>query len=209
MRRILLGLLTLFLLVQGAFGAPTDTGPRPSLLTPPSPPSHIQRVQPAVVGIRTRIPLDRPSVLTLGPERWGSGVIFDPAGYALTVSYVLTDAEIVQVSLRDGRVVSAKVVGLDMEDGLGVVKLEGDGPWPAALACLCGRNSPVDSSRIPDRLPPGSRLGGGRLGWRIRSCRDDSFSIARTADDNRRPPTRACAARTAMAPSSSHRTLAP
>jgi S1-C subfamily serine protease len=84
------------------------------------------------VGIKVQVPLDRPSVLTLGPERWGGGVIFDPAGYAVTVSYVLLDAEIIQVALRDGRVVSAKLVGLDLENGLGVIKLEGDGPWPVA-----------------------------------------------------------------------------
>jgi S1-C subfamily serine protease len=71
-------------------------------------------------------------VRTLGPERWGSGVIFDPAGYVVTVSYVLMDAEIIRVSLRDGRIVPAKLVGLDLEHGLGIIKLEGDGPWPAA-----------------------------------------------------------------------------
>jgi S1-C subfamily serine protease len=85
-----------------------------------------------VVGIKVRVPLDRPSVLTLGPERWGGGVIFDASGYAVTVSYVLLDAAMIQVSLRDGRVVPAKLVGLDLEHGLGVIKLEGDGPWPSA-----------------------------------------------------------------------------
>jgi S1-C subfamily serine protease len=71
-------------------------------------------------------------VLTLGHERWGGGVIFDASGYAVTVSYVLLDAALIQVSLRDGRVVPAKLVGLDLEHGLGVLKLEGDGPWPSA-----------------------------------------------------------------------------
>jgi S1-C subfamily serine protease len=59
-------------------------------------------------------------------------VIFDPAGYALTVSYVLLDAAMIQVALRDGRVVPGKLVGLDLEHGLGVIKLQGDGPWPVA-----------------------------------------------------------------------------
>jgi S1-C subfamily serine protease len=65
--------------------------------------------------------------------RWGSGVIFDSAGYVVTVSYVLMDAEVIRVVLRDGRVVPGKLVGLDLEHGLGVLKLEGDGPWPAAV----------------------------------------------------------------------------
>jgi S1-C subfamily serine protease len=101
-------------------------------LKPPGMPSHVQHVQAAVVGIRVQVPPDRPSALTLGPERWGSGVIFDPAGYALTVSYVLLDAAAIQVALRDGRVVPGKLVGLDLENGLGVIKLQGEGPWPAA-----------------------------------------------------------------------------
>jgi len=95
-------------------------------------PAYVERVQPAVIGIGVRVPLDRPSALTLGPVRSESGVIFDPAGYALTVSYVLSDAEIIQVVLRDGRVVPGKLVGVDLEHGLGVLKLEGEGPWPFA-----------------------------------------------------------------------------
>jgi S1-C subfamily serine protease len=116
--------------VAGAVPKESESG-----ILPPKPaaiPSHVQRVQPAVVGIKVRVPLDRPSVLTLGPERWGGGVIFDASGYALTVSYVLLDAATIQVSLRDGRVVPAQLVGLDLENGLGVIKLEGDGPWPSA-----------------------------------------------------------------------------
>jgi S1-C subfamily serine protease len=103
---------------------------------PPQPgsttPAYIERVTPAVVGIDTKIPPDRPSALTLGPVRSGSGVIFDPAGYAVTVGYILTDATVIQVRLRDGRVVPARFVGQDYESGIGVIKLEGAGPWPHA-----------------------------------------------------------------------------
>ena len=98
----------------------------------PTTPAYVQRVAPAVVGIQTKIPLDRPSVLTLGPVRAGSGVIFDPAGYVATVGYILTDAARIQVSLRDGRTVSARFVGQDFESGIGIAKLEGAGPWPHA-----------------------------------------------------------------------------
>jgi len=95
-------------------------------------PSHIQHVAPAVIGIHVEVPSDRPSAATLGAERWGSGVLFDAAGYALTVSYVLIDAARIEVLLRDGRKVEAKVAGLDLESGLGVIKLDEPGPWPAA-----------------------------------------------------------------------------
>ncbi|MBI3015599.1 MAG: serine protease [Candidatus Tectomicrobia bacterium] len=132
MRMAFLPLLIALLIPQAPSTAPKESQLNLNPLQPSIPSSAIERSQAAVVGIKVQVPLDRPSVLTLGPERWGSGVIFDPAGYAVTVSYVVLDAKIIQVSLRDGRVVPAKLVGLDLENGLGVIKLEGDGPWPAA-----------------------------------------------------------------------------
>jgi S1-C subfamily serine protease len=92
----------------------------------------VKRVAPSIVGIHVEVPPDRPSVATLGAERWGRGVIFDQSGYALTVSYVVLDAGWIDVTLRDGRKVPARLVGLDLESGLGVVKLDGAGPWQAA-----------------------------------------------------------------------------
>ena len=132
MTPILLAALIVLGFPAGAWAVPKESETKILPSAPSAQPAHVQRVQPAVVGIKTLIPMDRPSVRTLGPERWGSGVIFDPAGYAVTVSYVLTDAEIIQVSLRDGRTVPGKLVGIDQEAGLGVLKLEGAGPWPAA-----------------------------------------------------------------------------
>ena len=132
MKPIVFALLTILGLPIGAWAVPNETEPKLLPTAPPAQPAHVQRVEPAVVGIKTQIPLDRPSVRTLGAERWGSGVLFDAAGYAVTVSYVLTDAEIIQVSLRDGRTVSAKLVGIDQEAGLGVIKLDDAGPWPFA-----------------------------------------------------------------------------
>jgi S1-C subfamily serine protease len=109
------------------FGAPRPDPKRVSAL-----PSHIEHVAPAIIGIHVEVPPDRPSAATLGAERWGSGVLFDATGFAVTVSYVLMDAERVEVVLRDGRKVDATVAGLDLESGLGVIKLDGQGPWPAA-----------------------------------------------------------------------------
>ena len=45
---------------------------------------------------------------------------------------MLLDAGWIHVTLRGGRKAPAKLVGLDLESGLGVIKLEGPGPWPAA-----------------------------------------------------------------------------
>jgi hypothetical protein len=74
----------------------------------------------------------------LGSRRFGSAVIFDARGYALTVSYLLLDSIELEARGRDGRAVPARVVGVDLDTGLGVVKLEGDGPWPVATLGWCG-----------------------------------------------------------------------
>ena len=60
------------------------------------------------------------------------GRLRPPRATRVTVSYVLLDAVSIEARTRDGRTVPAQVVGLDLESGLGVVKLEGGGPWPAA-----------------------------------------------------------------------------
>jgi len=128
------GVALLGLILPGlALAAPRDAERRldPRQVSPLA--SQIRRVEPAVVGIRVEVERDRPSAATLGTRRWGSGVIFDAdQGYVLTVSYVLLDAARIEVSLRDGRKVPARLHGLDLEVGVGVARLEGRGPWPVA-----------------------------------------------------------------------------
>ena len=132
-RRLAVAVLLLLAWPATSWAAPRDNAPRPDLGRAAALPGNVKRVEPAVIGIHVEVARDRPSVVTLGTDRWGSGVIFDAkAGYALTVSYVLLDADTIEVSLRDGRRVPARLVGLDLEVGLGVVKLLGSGPWPAA-----------------------------------------------------------------------------
>ena len=66
----------------------------------------------------------------------GSGVILDPAGYIVTNAHVVKDARTINVSLLnpsagtgpgDHRHLAAKLVGLDRETDLAVVKIEAQG----------------------------------------------------------------------------------
>jgi S1-C subfamily serine protease len=98
----------------------------------PTEPSYLKRVEPAIVGLRVRADEAAFSSNRLGSRRFGSGVIFDRDGYVLTVSYILLDAVSIEAVLRDGRTVPAQLAGLDLESGLGVVRLAEPGPWPAA-----------------------------------------------------------------------------
>jgi S1-C subfamily serine protease len=95
-------------------------------------PSYVQRVEPSIVGLHVRAPETAASSARLGSRRFGSAVIFDARGYALTVSYLLLDATELEARTRDGRRWEARLVGLDLDAGLGVIKLEGAGPWAAA-----------------------------------------------------------------------------
>jgi S1-C subfamily serine protease len=130
---VMLTLATLMLAPIVALSAPTSAPERrlnPGEIS--SLPSFVRRVEPAIVGLRVRNSESAASSSRLGSRRFGSGVIFDARGYALTVSYLLLDAIEVEARGRDGRTVAARVVGFDLDTGLGVVKLEGEGPWPVA-----------------------------------------------------------------------------
>jgi S1-C subfamily serine protease len=98
----------------------------------PAVPSYVQRVESALVGLHVRAPADRPSSARLGARRFGTGVVFDTRGYVVTVSYVVLDAEQIEAQLRDGRKVPARLIGLDLDAGLAVVRLEGEGGWKTA-----------------------------------------------------------------------------
>lgn len=54
----------------------------------------------------------------------GSGVIISEQGYILTNNHVISQAKEIRVALRDGRSVSATVVGTDPDTDLAVLKIE-------------------------------------------------------------------------------------
>jgi S1-C subfamily serine protease len=95
-------------------------------------PSFVKRVEPAIVALQVKAAPDAPSSARLGGRRFGTGTIVDERGYAVTVSYVVLDAMSIEAQTGDGRTVPAHLVALDLESGLGVVKLEAAGPWPVA-----------------------------------------------------------------------------
>jgi Do/DeqQ family serine protease len=54
----------------------------------------------------------------------GSGVIMSTQGFILTNHHVIRGADAIQVSLQDGRMVQAKVVGSDPETDIAVLKID-------------------------------------------------------------------------------------
>src|SRR5437764_734015 len=68
----------------------------------------------------------------LGASRRGRALLFHARGCAVPGCYHVVLAEPMETQLRDGRLVPARLVGMDLECGLAVVQLEGEGPWPVA-----------------------------------------------------------------------------
>ena len=66
----------------------------------------------------------------------GSGVIVDPKGYIVTNRHVVEKADRIRVKLQDENPATpgheAKVIGMDQETDLAVIKIEMDHPLPAA-----------------------------------------------------------------------------
>jgi S1-C subfamily serine protease len=58
--------------------------------------------------------------------------VFDARGYAVTVSYAVTDALSIEAQTRTGQTIPARVAAIDFESGLAIVRLQGAGPWPVA-----------------------------------------------------------------------------
>jgi serine protease DegS len=63
----------------------------------------------------------------------GSGVILNEMGYLITNAHVITEADEIQVTLTDGRLAKADVVGIDSETDLAILHINLDGLPVAAI----------------------------------------------------------------------------
>lgn len=96
------------------------------LLPPASPGIAAERElsvdQFSVVKLTVKAVPDARSARTLGPQREGTGVVIDSSGLVLTIGYLVTEADTVELATADGRKFAANVVGYDNATGLGLVK---------------------------------------------------------------------------------------
>lgn len=54
----------------------------------------------------------------------GSGVILDPSGVVLTNYHVIRDSDAIRISLHDGRAAPGRIIGIDPDTDLAVLKIE-------------------------------------------------------------------------------------
>jgi serine protease Do len=103
----------------------------------------VARVAPAVVTVQTevveRVPVD-PFDMLFGRQSGervgaglGSGFITDPNGTIITNAHVVAGATRVSVAMRDGKTFPAKVLGVDEQNDLAVLKVDGKGLPTAPL----------------------------------------------------------------------------
>jgi S1-C subfamily serine protease len=90
----------------------------------------VEAVGPAVVGIEVQ---RRSGRGRMQPQASGSGFLFTPDGMLLTNSHVVEGAELVKVTLHDGRSFRGDIVGDDPHTDLGVVRIDAAGLPYAAL----------------------------------------------------------------------------
>jgi S1-C subfamily serine protease len=76
----------------------------------------------SVVRVRAQAAADARSGRTLGRNREGTGVVIDSSGLVLTIGYLITEAEKVEINTADGKTYPAIVVGYDNATGLGLLR---------------------------------------------------------------------------------------
>jgi S1-C subfamily serine protease len=95
----------------------------------------VDRVSPSVVNIETRrsAPAGAQPRDPRGQGGSASGFLFTPDGFVLTNSHVVHGAEEIRVTLDDGQVREATLIGDDPETDLAIVRVGGDSLTPATL----------------------------------------------------------------------------
>ena len=86
------------------------------------PKEEVKEILKAVVKIRVGVPDYARSAKTLGTEREGSGVVIDAKGHILTIGYLITEAETIEVAGPDGKAVDAESIAYDFRTGFGILK---------------------------------------------------------------------------------------
>lgn len=82
----------------------------------------LEKTLTAVVALRASVPADAHSAERLGTERAGYACLISNDGLAVTVGYLVTEAEQVWLVTADGSVAEAHVVGRDYETGFALVQ---------------------------------------------------------------------------------------
>lgn len=76
----------------------------------------------AVIKLSANVPGAARTAKSLGTQRQGHAVVIDSGGLALTIGYLILEAESVTLTTNDGREVPAQIVAYDHDTGFGLVR---------------------------------------------------------------------------------------
>lgn len=127
-------LLSIFLLVTHCL-ATASTDPLPSLAP------MLDNVMPSIVNVSVQGVTQTPEIIINRKDRthrrlpphskkfdsMGSGVLFDANnGYIVTNAHVVKDAQLIYITLNDGRRIPAKIIGADTETDVAVLQIKAE-----------------------------------------------------------------------------------
>ena len=83
-----------------------------------------EEILKAIVKIHSTIPKDAHTAGTLGTEREGYGVLIDARGYIVTISYLILEAETIEVFGPEDKPINATFAGYDPDTGFGLLRAD-------------------------------------------------------------------------------------
>jgi S1-C subfamily serine protease len=83
---------------------------------------NIDQLLRSIVTVRASVPDDAFTAPVLGTLREGSGVAIRESGLVLTIGYLITEAEEIWLTTKEGRVVPGHALAYDQETGFGLVQ---------------------------------------------------------------------------------------
>src|SRR5262249_20994358 len=107
----------------------------------------LEKALRAVVLLRAEVPEDAFTASSLGTERIGSGVVMRRDGLTLTIGYLITEAESIWMTRREGTAVPAHALAYDYVTGFGLVSPLGRLSVPA-LERGSSKSTPVGATAI-------------------------------------------------------------
>lgn len=93
--------------------------------------SVAEKALPSIVMIKSRQQINSGFMNGMVDAGTGSGIIYSTDGYIITNHHVIDGASEIEVTLHDGRVMQAEVLGKDEKTDLAVLKIQGEN-FPAA-----------------------------------------------------------------------------
>ena len=85
----------------------------------------------SVLRLEATVPQDAFSAGTLGTERAGNAVLIRESGLAITIGYLMSEAETIWLYSSDGRAVAGHALAYDYETGFGLIQALGRLSVPA------------------------------------------------------------------------------